>query len=96
MNPPAQLDAGLAPRPAKPALQLIRMREMGLLLIIAALCVAMSFASPYFLTWDNVRAMLLSFSIEGIVVVGMTILLIVGGIDLSVGSVVCFAMVVPV
>jgi ribose transport system permease protein len=70
------------------------MREMGLLLIIAVLCVAMSFASPYFLTWDNVRAMLLSFSIEGIVVVGMTILLIVGGIDLSVGSVVCFAMVV--
>ena len=54
----------------------------------------MSFASPYFLTWDNVRAMLMSFSIEGIVVVGMTILLIVGGIDLSVGSVVCFAMVV--
>ena len=54
----------------------------------------MSFASPHFLTWDNVRAMLLSFSIEGIVVVGMTILLIVGGIDLSVGSVVCFAMVI--
>lgn len=38
--------------------------------------------------------MLMSFSIEGIVVVGMTILLIVGGIDLSVGSVVCFSMVV--
>ncbi len=71
-----------------------RMREAGLLIIIALLCVVMSFASPYFLTWDNVRAMLLSFSIEGIVVVGMTILLIVGGIDLSVGSVVCLAMVV--
>ncbi|MCW5221355.1 ABC transporter permease [Verminephrobacter aporrectodeae subsp. tuberculatae] len=74
--------------------RLASMRETGLLLIIAALCVAMGFASPYFLTWDNVRAMLLSFSIEGIVVVGMTVLLIVGGIDLSVGSVVCFAMVV--
>ncbi|TWD87429.1 monosaccharide ABC transporter membrane protein (CUT2 family) [Variovorax beijingensis] len=99
MNYPAQLDAGLAPRPSgggpvKPANKFTSMREMGLLLIIAAMCVAMSFASPYFLTWDNVRAMLLSFSIEGIVVVGMTILLIVGGIDLSVGSVVCFAMVV--
>jgi len=70
------------------------MREAGLLVIIVAMCIAMSFASPYFLTWDNVRAMLLSFSIEGIVVVGMTVLLIVGGIDLSVGSVVCFAMVV--
>jgi len=70
------------------------MRELGLLLIILALCVVMSFASPYFLTWTNFRAMLMSFSVEGIVVVGMTILLIVGAIDLSVGSVVCFAMVV--
>lgn len=70
------------------------MRELGLLLIILALCAVMSFASPYFLTWTNFRAMLLSFSIEGIVVVGMTVLLIVGAIDLSVGSVVCFAMVI--
>lgn len=70
------------------------MREAGLIVIILTLCVAMSFASPHFLTWGNFRAMLMSFSIEGIVVVGMTILLIVGGIDLSVGSVVCFSMVV--
>jgi len=69
-------------------------RELGLLLIIVTLCVVMSFASPYFLTWQNFRAMLMSFSAEGIVVVGMTVLLIVGAIDLSVGSVVCFAMVV--
>ncbi len=104
MNFPARLDAGSL---GAPGLQnrgpgdnmnlthkLVRMREAGLLVIIALLCVGMSFASPHFLTWDNIRAMLLSFSIEGIVVVGMTILLIVGGIDLSVGSVVCFAMVV--
>jgi len=70
------------------------MREAGLIVIILALCVAMSFASPHFATWGNLRAMLMSFSIEGIVVVGMTVLLIVGGIDLAVGSVVCFAMVV--
>ncbi len=70
------------------------MREFTLVLIILAICIAMSFSSPYFLTWANFKAMLMSFSIEGIVVVGMTILLIVGGIDLSVGAVVCFAMVV--
>ena len=70
------------------------MREFGLLAIIALLFVVMSFASPYFLTWGNLRAILLSFSIEGIVVIGMTILLIVGGIDLSVGSVVCLSMVI--
>jgi ribose transport system permease protein len=69
------------------------MREAGLIAIILALCVLMSFASPHFLTLGNFRAMLMSFSVEGIVVVGMTILLIVGGIDLSVGSVVCFSMV---
>ena len=70
------------------------MREFTLVLIILAICIAMTFASPYFLTWANFKAMLMSFSVEGIVVVGMTILLIVGGIDLSVGAVVCFAMVV--
>lgn len=80
--------------PSLPRWRLGSLREAGLLMIIAGLCLVMSFASPYFLTWDNVRAMLMSFSIEGIVVVGMTILLIVGGIDLSVGSVVCFAMVI--
>ena len=69
------------------------MREAGLIAIILALGLIMSFASPHFLTLGNFRAMLMSFSIEGIVVVGMTVLLIVGGIDLAVGSVVCFAMV---
>lgn len=90
LMPPA---TGL-PTGARPGRRLGSFREAGLLLIIAALCVVMSFASPHFLTWENVRAMLLSFSIEGIVVVGMTILVIVGGIDLSVGSVVCLAMVI--
>src|SRR5690606_38261373 len=48
---------------------------------------------PHFLTWTNMRVMAMAFAIEGIVVVGMTILLISGGIDLSVGSVTALAMV---
>lgn len=74
--------------------RIAKMRETGLVLIILALFVAMSFASPYFLTWTNMRAMGMAFAVEGIVVIGMCILLISGGIDLSVGSVVTFAMVV--
>ncbi|WP_116134118.1 ABC transporter permease [Tropicimonas sp. IMCC34043] len=74
--------------------RLLGMREMGLLCIILLVCVVMSLASPYFLTWSNFRTIFLSFSVEGIVVIGMTMLLIVGGLDLSVGAVVCFAMVV--
>ena len=73
---------------------LLRARETGLIAIIVVLCVVMSFASPYFLTWVNIRAMTLVFAVEGIVVIGMTILLIAGGIDLSVGSVTALAMVI--
>lgn len=74
--------------------QMLGMREVGLIAIILALFVVMSFASPYFLTWVNMRAMAMAFAVEGIVVVGMTILLISGGIDLSVGSVTALAMVI--
>jgi len=74
--------------------RVFKMRETGLVLIITVLFVVMTFASPYFLTWDNIRAMAMAFAVEGIVVVGMTILLISGGIDLSVGSVTALAMVI--
>ncbi len=70
------------------------MRETGLIVIIVILFVVMSFTSPYFLTWLNMRAMGMAFAVEGIVVVGMCVLMIAGGIDLSVGSVVTLAMVV--
>lgn len=72
----------------------LKMRETGLILIILALFIAMSFASPYFLTWANMRAMSMAFAVDGILVIGMTILLISGGIDLSVGSVTALAMVI--
>lgn len=74
--------------------RLMGARETGLVLIILVLFIIMSFASPHFLTWTNMRAITLAFSVEAIVVVGMTILLISGGIDLSVGSVTALAMVI--
>ena len=84
-RPTARGGLGRAARPAA--------RGRAACSIILLLFAVMSFASPYFLTWENMRAMTMAFAIEGIVVVGMTILLISGGIDLSVGSVVAFAMV---
>ena len=72
----------------------INIRELNLLLINLIIFIIMSFASPYFLTWPNIETVLLSFSTEGIVVIGMTIMIIIGGIDISVGAVMCFAMVV--
>jgi ribose transport system permease protein len=91
---PAQSEYRGAPGLLGVAGKALRMRETGLILIILALFIAMSFASPYFLSWTNMRAMAMAFAVEGIVVVGMTILLISGGIDLSVGSVTALAMVI--
>jgi ribose transport system permease protein len=74
--------------------RLLKMRETGLIVIILTLFLVMTFASPYFLTWANMRAMSMAFAVDGLLVVGMTILLISGGIDLSVGSVTALAMVI--
>lgn len=67
-------------------------REGTLILIIIGVCILMNFLSPYFMTWNNWKAIFLSFATEGIVVVGMTVMLVLGGIDLSVGAVMCLAM----
>jgi len=62
-------------------------RELTLILIIVGICILMSILSPFFATKDNVITTALSFAINGIVVIGMTIVLVNGGIDLSVGSI---------
>jgi ribose transport system permease protein len=57
-------------------------------LLTAALVVALSFASPYFLTSRNLLNILDQSVVVGIVSVGQTLVILVGGIDLSVGSIV--------
>ncbi len=57
---------------------------VGLAILIA---VMLSFLSPYFLTRSNVFNILDQSVVIGIVSVGMTFVILTGGIDLSVGSV---------
>jgi ribose transport system permease protein len=61
-------------------------REFMLVAIILVGGTAMSFASPHFFTVGNCSAMLLGISFEVIIAIGMTVLLVSGGFDLSVGS----------
>jgi ribose/xylose/arabinose/galactoside ABC-type transport system permease subunit len=63
---------------------------MGVLLGLIALCVFFSIASPYFLTFDNMMNVARQISMIGIIAVGMTMVIITAGIDLSVGSIVAF------
>jgi ribose transport system permease protein len=57
------------------------------LLALVVLCIGLSIASPYFFTLRNVFNVLQGMSTIGIMAIGMTIVLIAGGLDLSVGSV---------
>jgi ribose transport system permease protein len=69
-------------------------REGTLLITILAISLIMSRFSPAFLTTGNMRTTAFGFSLSGIVVVGMTVALISGAFDLSVGSVMGFTGVV--
>ena len=63
-------------------------------LIVAAVvieCLIFSILSPSFLTIDNFVNVALQIAIYGILAVGMTLVIITGGIDLSVGSVVALS-----
>lgn len=69
-------------------------REITLFALIVLLVVVMSFASPYFLTMANFRAMAVGLVPTGIIVIGMAFLLASGGFDLSVGAVLALASTV--
>jgi ribose/xylose/arabinose/galactoside ABC-type transport system permease subunit len=58
---------------------------------VVAECVIFAILSPSFLTVDNFVNVALQIAIYGILAVGMTLVIITGGIDLSVGSVVALA-----
>ncbi|NDR58865.1 ABC transporter permease [Aliiruegeria sabulilitoris] len=62
----------------------LEVRMAGLALLIA---VALSIASPYFLTPSNLYNLMDQSVVVGIVAIGMTFVILTGGIDLSVGSV---------
>jgi ribose transport system permease protein len=66
--------------------RLVDQREFVLAVILLAAAGGVAVASPESMTVDNLYAILLALSFQAIVAIGMTILLISGGFDLSVGS----------
>lgn len=63
-------------------------RNAGILIGLVALCVVISFRSDRFLTQDNIMNVLRQISSNMYLACAMTMILIAGGIDLSVGSIV--------
>lgn len=60
---------------------------------LIVLFVVFSLASPYFFKFDNIVGILLSTAVNGVLALGVTFVIITGGIDLSVGTVMTFSAV---
>jgi ribose/xylose/arabinose/galactoside ABC-type transport system permease subunit len=73
-------------------------RENGstlvLILVLIAICALLASISPAFLTPGNLFLVVMRVALYGILAVGMTYVILGGGIDLSVGSVVALSSVV--
>lgn len=69
-------------------------QRYGLLLSFFLLCLALTLASDRFLTPENLLNVLRQSTINGIISVGMMVVILTRGLDLSVGSVLAFATVI--
>ena len=72
----------------------MRARRFGTLIGLLTLCAVLWALTPHFLTVSNLLNIAQQTSINAIVAVGMTFVIISGGIDLSVGSIVAVSGVV--
>jgi ribose transport system permease protein len=65
---------------------MLQARETGVLAALCFMSILMSLVSPYFFKTENIFNLLRGMSTIGIMSIGMTMIIITGGIDLSVGS----------
>jgi galactofuranose transport system permease protein len=69
-------------------------RQFGTLIGLVLLCAALWILTPHFLTVSNLVNVVEQTSINAIVAVGMTFVILSGGIDLSVGSVIALTTMI--
>ena len=74
--------------------RLFKIREFVILLAVIITALAFYFVQPgqgsRFLSLDNLEAILLGMSLDGLIAIGMTFVIITGGFDLAVGSTFAF------
>ena len=71
-------------------LRFANFRELGLVFFILTISFVVQFRNQEFLTINNLRNLLTNTAILGILSVGMMMVLLTGGIDLSIGAVIAF------
>lgn len=67
------------------------LKNYGIIIAFVLICIMLSVTSPVFLTTTNIINVIRQTSIYGIMAVGMTFIILTGGIDLSIGSIMAIA-----
>jgi ribose transport system permease protein len=96
-NAPASAEAqpaNGAPKKKRPTFVAHYARQFGTLAGLLGLCAVLWILTPHFLTVSNLLNIAQQTSINAIIAVGLTFVIISGGIDLSVGSLVALSGVV--
>jgi ribose/xylose/arabinose/galactoside ABC-type transport system permease subunit len=68
-----------------------KIRQYGLLIVFGLICLIISLITPQFLTVSNWTIIVTQVSINALLAFGVTFVIITGGIDLSLGSIVAVA-----
>jgi ribose transport system permease protein len=72
----------------------INFTNMTPIIVLIALCIAMSFLSPVFFSYANLVNILQQITVNAILALGISVVIFTGGIDLSVGAVLAFSGIV--
>src|SRR5215510_9473577 len=90
--------AGAAPTEEEPTGRLARLAQLQslqIIIVLAVIVLVFAVLKPSsFLTVFNIRGIVINTAILAVLAVGMTFVIITGGIDLSIGSVLVFSGVV--
>ncbi len=70
------------------------LQRYGLVLALGLVCVGLAVVKPTFFSAANLLTILRQISINGLLAVGVTVVLLTGGVDLSLGSVVALSGVI--
>jgi ribose transport system permease protein len=93
---PLKDEASAHPKPRKRKSANNLLQVAGILPILVLICILFTFLTPNFLTTGNVVNILRQASINIVLATGMTFVILTGGIDLSVGSILGVSAVVAV
>ncbi len=90
------LNAGGIGKPAQPFSAQKMIKAMGMLPILIILCIGFELMSGRFMSWANISIVAQQASINLVLAAGMTFVILTGGIDLSVGSILAASAMIAV